>query len=247
MAHQPTGRIIVIGAGDSGLLAVRKLLDEGGDDVRITVIEQAPKVVRAIKRAGAGSPPSLKHYLSGGAGRPGRLHVIEGKARSVALTQRGVAVELSDGTSSGGHVAVLATGRDPAMIEDAVYTVPCDVDTRIPQRAAVLAIGTNLTLANCITRMLARGHKGRIYAVSVDGLLPFVDRGGPEWQLDRADIPFGTGLPYFLSWLRRSVRWAEGHGVNWRQFVDAAEGKSDRPCNTMWMISSAEVTDPRPR
>lgn len=221
-------RVVVIGAGDSGRLAAHLFLKSDAQDLRVVLIERSAAVVRALKArtvgtGGAHGAEILSPYISADPGRPGRLHVIEGQAQSISFTQRGLAVELSDGTSCGGHLAVLATGRDPAMVEDAVYTVPCDAEKRIPPAAAVMGIGTNLTLVNCLARMIERGHSGPLYAISAHGLLPLVEEGGAQWMLDKADIPFGTGVTYFLRWLRESIRWASARGVDWRQFVDALQ------------------------
>lgn len=217
VAHVPPRRIIVIGGGESGVLTAQRLLQAGTKDLLVTLIERSTERIGALREhAGALAP-----FQTLRAARPGRLNFLNAEARSATLTQQGVVIDLSDGTSCGGHIAVLATGRDPTMSEDDVFTIPCDAETRIPRVASVVGIGTNFAVMSSFARLLARGHTGRLYAVSSHGRVPLLDADSMPMTLDRADVPFGTGLIYLTRWLRRSVAWAAERGIDWRSVVDA--------------------------
>ena len=82
-----------------------------------------------------------------------------------------------------------------------------------------------------------RGHTGEVVAVSRRGLLPSPHRKGNPLRLDRADIPLGTDLHYFVGWFRDLVRATERAGGNWRDVVDGV-----RPYNQLiwqsWPVSA---------
>ena len=66
-----------------------------------------------------------------------------------------------------------------------------------------------------------RGHRGEVLAISRRGLLP-QPHGSPRnpMQLDRADIPLGTQLSYFVRWVGKLIEQREAAGGNWRDVID---------------------------
>lgn len=152
------------------------------------------------------------------------LHVLRGECAGLRLTPRGVEVELADGSSHLGHIAVLATGNEappPAY-------GPCSASPwQEPQHAgvtaedAVLIVGSGLTMVDYVLSLLQAGHRGPVTAISRHGLLPRPHRFIAPLRLDAADVPLGTGVSYILRWLRDIVDRGLSPGQDWRSVIDA--------------------------
>lgn len=153
----------------------------------------------------------------------GRLSVVRGGCAGIRSMASGVAVELSDGTSHPGHVAVLATGHDiaPPSARGA-YVSPwiAPVAQDLAGDGDVLVIGTGLSMVDTVIELVNRGHRGRITALSRHGLLPRSHRRNSAMRIDAADVPFGTDISYLLRWFRRTAIWAMERGGDWRDVVD---------------------------
>ena len=152
----------------------------------------------------------------------GRLHTLQEECTSVATTPAGVSVNLANGTSLIGHVAVLAVGHEEhPLIEKFIAVRPGSVDdTPIAPDAPVLILGTGLSMVDAWLSLVARGHRGRVVALSRRGLISSVQRKGNPIRLDSADVPLGTDLSYFVRWFRDLVRTTERAGGDWRDVVD---------------------------
>ncbi|MDG4827288.1 FAD/NAD(P)-binding protein [Asanoa sp. WMMD1127] len=139
------------------------------------------------------------------------------------------AVELSDGTTRRASDVVLALGPPPPVFPAAAAVgvrrapgyvplpwTPGALD-RIAAPDRVLLLGTGLTAVDAVLTLLARGHTGRIVAVSRHGLLPraHTDQAAPVAL--SADLP--PGLRALLRELRRST--------DWRATVDALRPRVD--------------------
>lgn len=155
-------------------------------------------------------------------GSSGRLHTLSEECVSVATTAAGVAVDLANGTSLIGHVAVLAVGHEeqPLIGKDIAVRPGSDADTPFDPDAPVLILGTGLSMVDAWVALAAQGHRGKIVAVSRRGLISSVQRKGNPIRLDSADVPLGTDLSYFLRWFRDLVRTTERAGGDWRDVVD---------------------------
>jgi uncharacterized NAD(P)/FAD-binding protein YdhS len=105
-----------------------------------------------------------------------------------------------------------------------------EADTTLDPEAAVLLLGTGLSMVDAFLSLEQRGHRGPIVAVSRRGLLPSPHRKGNPIKLDIADIPLGTELSYFVGWFRNLIRETQKAGGDWRDVVDGL-----RPFNqTIW-------------
>jgi uncharacterized NAD(P)/FAD-binding protein YdhS len=168
-------------------------------------------------------------YLSGilddlveAEGPAGRLHLMSEECVSVATTPAGVAVNLANGTSLIGHVAVLAVGHEEHPLIGKYVTVrPGSADdTPLDPDGDVLILGTGLSMVDAWLSLAARGHRGRVVALSRRGLISSIQRKGNPIRLDSADVPLGTELSYFVRWFRHLVRDTERAGGDWRDVVD---------------------------
>lgn len=155
-------------------------------------------------------------------GPAGRLHTLSEECVSVSATSTGVAVDLANGTSLVGHVAVLAVGHEeqPAVGKAVAIRPGGPADTPVDPDATVLILGTGLSMIDTWVSLAAGGHRGRVIALSRRGLLPSIQRKGNPIRLDLADVPLGTDLSYFVRWFRDLVRETERHGGDWRDVVD---------------------------
>jgi uncharacterized NAD(P)/FAD-binding protein YdhS len=183
-----------------------------GDNPRVYV----PRHVYAEYLAG------ILDNLRSAEGPTGRLHTLSEECISVATTPAGVSVNLANGASLIGHVAVLAVGHEEhPLIEKYISVRPGSVDdTPVDPDAAVLILGTGLSMVDAWLSLAARGHRGRVVALSRRGLISSIHRQGNPIRLDSADVPLGTDLSYFVRWFRDLVRATERAGGDWRDVVD---------------------------
>lgn len=105
------------------------------------------------------------------------------QAISARRTGRAFCVTLDDGSTRQPDVLVLAVGHPPAGVPSFLephasatnITVdPWDTNSirEIPKAASVFIVGTGLTAADVIASLAARGHTGKIVAISRRGHLP---------------------------------------------------------------------------
>ncbi|MGI6857036.1 FAD/NAD(P)-binding protein [Mesorhizobium sp. 1B3] len=182
---------------------------------------------------------SVLAKLRGQEATTGRLRTIAEECLSVQPTASGVEVRLANGTSIVGHAAILAVGHEEQPSPDHAFAIRPgpESDTPLEADAPVLILGTGLSMVDMWLSLESRGHRGPVVAVSRRGLLPSVHRKGNPIRLDRADIPLGTELSYFVRWFRDLVRATENAGGNWRDVVDGL-----RPFNQLiwqnWPVSA---------
>jgi len=156
-------------------------------------------------------------------GRGRNLHLVPDEATAIEQTQDKLVVEVGTGRRYEVDGAVLAVGNFPN--EDATrhyYGNPWDARATadLDANAAVLLIGTGLTMVDSVISLLDSGHRGGIYAVSRRGLLPRrhgdAPSHSPAWLSD-ADVGSVTDL---LRAVRREVRESDDETV-WRSVVDS--------------------------
>lgn len=154
--------------------------------------------------------------------KAGQLRLIADECLSVQPNASGVEVRLANGTSIVGHAAILAVGHEERPAADQAFAVRpgSGEDTPLAKDAPVLILGTGLSMVDMWLKLESRGHRGPVIAVSRRGLLPSVHRKGKPIRLDRADIPLGTELSYFVRWFRDLIRATERAGGDWRDVVD---------------------------
>jgi uncharacterized NAD(P)/FAD-binding protein YdhS len=85
----------------------------------------------------------------------------------------------------------------------------------------VLIVGTGLTMVDLVISMRRRGFTGRIVAMSRGGLLPTAHEAVDPWPTPRLTDAELKSLPLLMDRIRREVRAAERHGVDWRAVIDS--------------------------
>lgn len=175
-------------------------------------------------------PPRARygHYLSqllasldADSERP-RLHLVNARAQKIEETARGVDVQLDDGTSLVGHVAVLAVGHEERQVRGNQLAVRAGslADTPIDPFARVMVLGSGLSMVDAWLTLAGRHHKGPIVVVSRHGLLPQGHKTVAPIVIDEADVPLGTSITAFVRWFRQRVYQATEQGGDWRAVVD---------------------------
>jgi uncharacterized NAD(P)/FAD-binding protein YdhS len=157
------------------------------------------------------------------------------RAEAVRQKEGGYEVELSDGERiAADHVVLAATHPspsppraleslrgDPRMIVDTQDRAALD---RVAPDARVLIVGCGLTMADIVASLAARGHRGKITAVSRRGLL---SRGHADVAGEFGEFrfpPSRTALE-LLRRVRRTVRAAESQGRPWQHALDAVRAQ----------------------
>ena len=161
------------------------------------------------------------------------LYLFPDEAVDLELAEDGATIHMSGGRPVKVDAAILAVGNFPPQVpagaeilaESPSYLAnPWDAAaTRaMSHDAALLVIGTGLTMVDFVLNMLDRGHRGPIHAVSRRGLLPHRHAPSPppvSWAQE-------DGLP--LSWQIRKMRRAvDSH--DWRAVFDGV-----RPFTQSW-------------
>lgn len=167
----------------------------------------------------------------------GRLVCL--RANCVAISERdgGVKAVLDDGSLLKGAYAVLATGHVVPKPDPSGLVAGAWAATSPPaQGAAVMIIGTGLSMVDQVLSLERAGHQGPIIAISRRGLLPQTHAHGTPLKLTREDIPLGAPVSRILHWLRAKARAAERAGGTWRDTLDAI-----RPwVSTFWQQMSID-------
>jgi uncharacterized NAD(P)/FAD-binding protein YdhS len=165
-----------------------------------------------------------------------KLQQIRGTALDIRDGERQTIV-LSDGRLVTADTAVLAPGNPPPphpdgagswLHENRFYRhdpwAPNAFED-VPDDAAVLFLGTGLTMIDCVLSLVRRGHRGPITAVSRRGLLPQHHEPGPRVA---RDLPFDPerppGAAALLRAMRTRARRAERDGHDWRGVMDGLRG-----------------------
>ncbi len=155
-------------------------------------------------------------------GRQSRLRIVTGECVSITQFPSSIAITLSDGSLHHGEFAVLATGHEASAGHTGRYLNPWirPTDAGVASNSSVLLLGTGLTMVDYVLSLIRDGHKGPIFAMSRRGLLPRAHRKVEMLSIDRADVPFGKGMPDLLSWLRNLIDEHATRGGDWRGVVD---------------------------
>lgn len=161
----------------------------------------------------------------------GALAVLRGEAvRTLDAPRRGLM--LLDGREVEADIVVLATGNLPPrpplpgdhwLRDEAAFVV--DPWARgalegLDPDAAVLLLGTGLTMVDIALKLAEDGHRGPMTAISRRGLLPTSHRYGGGWRPFLA--PMLPASPLALSRaIRAEVSRAEAQGQPWQRVIDA--------------------------
>lgn len=152
-----------------------------------------------------------------------RLNCVSDEVVSVSSKPEGVTIALKAGDQIAGDFAVLATGFSETSYDDAVICSPWaqPISEGLSPDAAVLILGTGLTMVDIVIELRSSGHTGPIYAISRRGLLPQTHRATTPLKLSEEEIPFGQSILLIWRWLRTMARREEEAGRDWRNAVDA--------------------------
>lgn len=157
------------------------------------------------------------------AGRePARLKLAQAQVLSVSPHHGGVTLALDGNAVIEADVAVLAAGHDdqPASPVAGAIRWGGPQDTPIDPDAAVLILGTGLSMIDAWQALKARGHRGPVVALSRRGRVPLAHLPQRPVPLDIEDVPLGASPASFMRWLRRRTRQAQAEGGQWQNVVD---------------------------
>jgi uncharacterized NAD(P)/FAD-binding protein YdhS len=174
--------------------------------------------------------------LSGPSGR-GVLTVVRDLAREIAVTDTGVEVALEEGPAVRAEVAILACGHESVEAQRPPYVSPWaePVGGGAPLEATLLILGTGLTMVDTALALEAKGHRGRIVAVSRRGLLPAAHVKVDPLPIEERDAPFDAPLSDLLHWLRALAKETQTNGREWRSVVDGLRPHTQ----SIWRAMSA--------
>lgn len=161
---------------------------------------------------------------------PGRLRVLTEEVEAVRETAIGVEVALGNGTSLVGRWAALAVGHEvqPARGKGIAVRAGSARDTPIDPDAPVMILGSGLSMVDAWVSLSETRHRGPIKVVSRNGLVPRSHRDVAALNIDAADVPFGTSLPYLAAWFRDLVSDTVANGGDWRSVVDGLRPYNQR-------------------
>jgi uncharacterized NAD(P)/FAD-binding protein YdhS len=166
------------------------------------------------------------------------LRIVNSECVSISENADGVVAELTNGAQLIGDVAILATGHDSRKIPASCYADPWAPPSvaGIRKDAAILILGTGLTMVDYVLSLLRDGHEGPIVALSRRGLLPKAHRRVPPLRIDETEVPFGTSASQLLRWFRHRVDAHRAQGGNWRSVIDGIRPFTQR----LWRELPAE-------
>jgi uncharacterized NAD(P)/FAD-binding protein YdhS len=177
----------------------------------------------------------VRHLLSEEVKRPDnhfRLELLRNDVTGLAETAAGLTLALDGGRSLAADFAVLAIGNfppepppgaAPGFLDGPLYRADpwtAEAFTGLDADAAVLLIGTGLTMVDAVVSLLDQGHHGPVHALSRRGLLPrrHAPAAVPGPAAQAAALP--PTLVELTRSLRREARQATARGDDWRRVVD---------------------------
>jgi uncharacterized NAD(P)/FAD-binding protein YdhS len=156
------------------------------------------------------------------------VDVVEG-AESVAL-------RLGSGREIVADRVILATGHDakpgPNGVVAAQPWTGGSLDG-LPTDAAILIVGSGLTMVDMAVSLDRGGHRGPITVVSRRGLLSSAHRLAAPRQISAEAVPFGAQVSALLAWLRGLVARMSSDGADWRSAVDVLRPHTQRLWRSM--------------
>ncbi len=177
----------------------------------------------------------IRHLLSEDMKRPendGRLRLLRGDVLGLTETEAGLTLALDGDRLAAADMAVLAIGNFPP--EPPAAAAPDFLDgplycpdpwapealAGLDADAAVLLIGTGLTMVDAVVSLLDRGHRGPIHALSRRGLLPRRHAPGSP-PAPASPVPaLPATLVELTRVLRAEMRQAVARGEDWRPVID---------------------------
>lgn len=152
------------------------------------------------------------------------LSLIPDEAVGMARREDGYAIELQSGRPLKVDVCVLALGNQPPASNLAGYFGnPWDPEAvaYIPPKAAVMILGTGLTMIDTVLALQQARHTGPIFAFSRRGLLPRQHRAVKPLPSARLEDWAGKSLTAMLRLTRLTISAGERSGADWRAVIDS--------------------------
>lgn len=154
----------------------------------------------------------------------GRLTHWRGRCTDIGEQGDRVTVEIDGHHILEADHVVLATGNDaPAPSFPFPTRQPWRADTLagLDRDAAVLIVGSGLTMVDMMLSLDSAGHRGRVTALSRHGLLPAPQPLVRPPAFALGDVPFGAPLSRLLRWVRDRIDAAIAETGDWRPGIDA--------------------------
>lgn len=169
----------------------------------------------------------LKQQISGRTEE--HLSIVQGTCVEIAEHHTDLFVTINDGRRFTADFVVLATGHDTRTGHQG-YTDPWTPlsDTPLDVDAAVLIVGTGLTMVDYVLSLLRDGHRGTITAISRRGLLARPHRYVDAVRVEEAEVPLGANISTLLRWLRGRIDVCVAQGGDWRSVIDGLRPYTQR-------------------
>lgn len=139
---------------------------------------------------------------------------------------RGFSVTFGSGARIRAEAVVLAIGNLPAALPGGA-PAPGVVDAwdypavaAVPVDAAVCIVGAGLSMVDVLLTLQANGHRGRILAVSRNGLMPLAHAPGTVPQTGGVEALLTLGVRGRMRLLRRWAAESVANGRPWQEAVE---------------------------
>jgi uncharacterized NAD(P)/FAD-binding protein YdhS len=175
-----------------------------------------------------------------------RFELVRGDVLRIDRSGHPLALTLDRERRIEAELAVLAVGTFPPApmpVADAwFYDTPLyradpwapEAVANLDPEAAVLLIGTGLTMADVAVSLLDQGHRGPIHALSRRGLLPLRHAASAAAEPSEGHV-FPAALNALLRFMREEAAAARARGGSWQPIVDEL-----RPfMQDVWQVMSA--------
>ncbi|MFM7426529.1 MAG: FAD-dependent oxidoreductase [Elainella sp.] len=160
------------------------------------------------------------------AARSVRLERISDEAVAVKPQAKGAVLELQNGQIAVDKI-VLALGNAPALVPQSTedphlrHAWSTDALTNLNPDAAVLLIGTGLTMVDMVVSLHERQHRGKIYAISRRGLAPLAHQSTQPYPAFLPPDRAAKTARSLLKQIREEVQTAATQGYDWRSVIDS--------------------------
>lgn len=193
------------------------------DTVRVHLTEVGAFASRALY--GRYLASMLGQSLAGAAGAT-RLSLVRDEVIDVAREPAGgYVLHFAGGDTHSVAQVILAVGNLPSGDRATAVYRPnawaADTLSGLTDDLPVLIVGTGLTTADLVVTLHEAGFPGPVIAVSRRGLLPREHAPAGVWPRPGFSPAERASLPTLLRRVRREIRLAENHGVNWRAVIDS--------------------------
>lgn len=172
-------------------------------------------------------------YLQEILGRSADVSTVSADVQSLGVDDGGITLALSDGRSLGVDQAVLCMGNFPPVspVEEHIDEHCVDHYVADPWHSGrlfevkpddtVVLIGTSLTMVDVVLELVARGHRGRLVAVSRRGLLPAAHRKAQPARSPFTLEHLPNDMANLVHVLRAAADEEQSRGGDWRTIVDS--------------------------